>query len=241
METCKTLTSVFVIRSIALHCINSYPYKFDICSLLASMVVYKLRYFNVMGLGESIRFMLSYGGAQFEDIRFDHSSEEWKQMKPTTPYGQMPTLEFGGKVYSQTLPICRYLAKQYNLLGKTDLDALEIDATANALHDFRKQVALFYRETDPVIKSKKKDEVMTNVVPYYLNKFEELVKNNGGYLYGGELSYADLFFVSISDSMSTACEFDITKDKPNLKSLKEKVLALPKIKAWVEKRPKLEF
>lgn len=56
-----------------------------------------------------------------------------------------------------------------------------------------------------------------------------------------QLSYADLFFVAISDSLNTAYESDITKDKPHLKSLKAKVLAIPNIKAYVEKRPKLDF
>ena len=206
------------------------------------MTEYKLIYFNVMGLGEPIRYLLSYGGVQFEDIRLDFGSSEWTKMKPTTPFGQIPVLEIDGKPYSQTLPICRYLAKQFNLLGKTDLDTLQIDAIANALHDFRKQtVSYYYREPDPVLKAKKREEVFTNVIPYYLGKLEELVKNNGGYLHGGQLSYADLFFVAISDALSTAYESDITNDKPHLKALTEKVLAIPSIKAWVEKRPKLTF
>ncbi|EZA53007.1 hypothetical protein DMN91_002419 [Ooceraea biroi] len=203
------------------------------------MTKYKLRYFDVMGLGEPIRFLLSYGGLEFEDIRVDRGA--WTKMKPTMPFGQLPILEIDGKVYSQTLPICRYLAKQYDLSGKTDLDALEIDAVANALHDLRKQIALFYRETDEVLKAKKKKEVLSTVVPFYLEKLEELASKNGGYLHGGELSYADLFFVAIADSLSNACELDITRGKPNLKSLREKVLALPGIKTWVEKRPKLDF
>ncbi|XP_076672971.1 glutathione S-transferase S4 [Andrena cerasifolii] len=206
------------------------------------MTEYKLIYFNVMGLGEPIRYLLSYGGVQFEDVRLDHGSSEWTKLKPTTPFGQMPVLEIDGKPYSQTLPICRYLAKQFNLLGNTDLDTLQIDAIANALHDFRKQaVSYYYREPDPVLKAKKREEVFTSVIPYYLGKLEELAKNNGGYLHGGQLNYADLFFVAISDSLSTAYESDITNDKPHLKALKEKVLAIPSIKAWVEKRPKLTF
>lgn len=56
-----------------------------------------------------------------------------------------------------------------------------------------------------------------------------------------QLSYADLFFAAISDSISTAYESDITEDKPHLKALKEKILSIPSIKAWVEKRPKLTF
>ncbi|XP_053979678.1 glutathione S-transferase-like [Hylaeus volcanicus] len=206
------------------------------------MTRYKLVYFNVMGLGEPIRFILCYGGVPFEDVRVERDINEWLKIKPTTPFGQLPLLEIDGKVYAQTLPICRYLAKQFNLLGKTDLDNLQIDAIANALHDFRKSVVSnYYREQDPALKAKKKVEVFENTVPFYLNKLEELTKNNGGYLHGGQLSYADLFFVAITDSLSTAYEADITKDKPHLKALKEKVLAIPSIKAYVEKRPKLPF
>lgn len=50
---------------------------------LTTMASYKLVYFNVMGLGEPIRFLLSYGGVEFEDIRITHSSEDWSNMKPS--------------------------------------------------------------------------------------------------------------------------------------------------------------
>ncbi|XP_076654961.1 glutathione S-transferase S4 [Halictus rubicundus] len=209
---------------------------------LAKMAKYKLTYFNVMGLGEPIRFLLSYGGVDFEDVRLEHSSAEWTAMKTTTPFGQLPTLEFDGKVYSQTLPICQYLAEQFCLRGATDLDDLEIDGIANALHDFRRLVVSnYYREADPVLKAKKKTDVFSRVIPFYLNTLEALVQKNGGYLYNGQLTYADLFFVAISDSLTTAYEADITKDHPNLKALIDKILSIPRIKAWVEKRPKLLF
>ena len=41
---------------------------------------YKLTYFNVRGLGEPIRFLLSYGGIEFEDHRVE--KEDWPQFKP---------------------------------------------------------------------------------------------------------------------------------------------------------------
>ena len=56
-----------------------------------------------------------------------------------SPFGQLPILEIDGKAYAQTLPICHYLAKQMNLLGKSDLDALQIDAIAAGLYDLRKR------------------------------------------------------------------------------------------------------
>lgn len=42
--------------------------------------VYKLTYFNVMALAEPIRFLLSYGGVEFEDNRIE--KEDWPQLKP---------------------------------------------------------------------------------------------------------------------------------------------------------------
>lgn len=43
------------------------------------MTEYKLTYFNVMGLSEPIRFLLSYGGFQFKDVRIER--DEWPNMK----------------------------------------------------------------------------------------------------------------------------------------------------------------
>ncbi|XP_008549295.1 glutathione S-transferase [Microplitis demolitor] len=199
---------------------------------------YKLTYFNVMGLGEPIRFLLSYGGNKFEDIRVDRQNE-WPKMKPDTPFGQLPILEIDGEIYCQSVPICRYLAKQLDLIGKTDLDALRIDSIVEALYDLRKQVALFYRETNPQIAAAKKDQVLTEVLPFYLNKLNNLANN--GYFVDGQLSYADIFFAAIHDSLANACGIEITKGYENLKKIRENVLSIPKIKEWVDKRPKLEF
>ena len=53
------------------------------------------------------------------------------------PMGQMPVLEIDGKKYNQTKSICRYLAKKFNLYGSNDLQALEIDASADDIDDMR--------------------------------------------------------------------------------------------------------
>lgn len=42
-------------------------------------MAYKLFYFNVKALAEPIRFILSYGKVDFEDIRYTH--EEWPKYK----------------------------------------------------------------------------------------------------------------------------------------------------------------
>lgn len=68
----------------------------------------------------------------------------------------------------------------------------------------------------------------------------EFVSNNF-FLNNLQLSYADVFFVGIHDSIVNACGAEVMSDKPHLKALREKVLAIPSIKAWIDKRPKNDF
>lgn len=46
-----------------------------------TMPQYKLTYFPVKALGEPIRFLLSYGGVDFVDDRFER--ENWPNLKPS--------------------------------------------------------------------------------------------------------------------------------------------------------------
>lgn len=53
---------------------------------------------------------------------------------------------------------------------------------------FSVTISSYYRESDPVLKAKKKIDVMSRVFPFYLNKLEDLAKNNDGYLHGNQVS-----------------------------------------------------
>lgn len=78
---------------------------------------------------------------------------------------------------------------------------------------------------------------MNEVLPFYIDRLDKLVGENGGYFVGGKLSWADITFVALLDYLNFMTKFDIIEKAENLKKLKESVLAEPGIKAWVEKRP----
>ncbi|CAK9795445.1 Glutathione S-transferase [Anthophora quadrimaculata] len=201
------------------------------------MPTYKLTYFPVAALGEPIRFLFNYAGIPFEDDRFNR--DDWPKIKPTTPFGQVPVLEVDGKKVAQSVAISRYLAKKCGLAGKDDWEALEIDSTVDTIHDIRSKLGAYHYETNEEAKAAK-EKLAKEVVPFYLERLDAQVKNNGGYFVGGALSWADLTFVALLDYLNFMWKSDLIEKYDNLKQLKEKVLSLPAIKSWVEKRPKTE-
>ncbi|XP_003703956.1 glutathione S-transferase S1 [Megachile rotundata] len=202
------------------------------------MPSYKLTYFNVSGLGEPIRFILHQSGIPFEDKRL--TFEEWPQVKAQMPLGQVPVLEIDGKPLYQSKAISRYLAKKNNLYGSNDLEAYEIDATIDTLDDLRTAFSQYYWEKDAAVKSRLKETLDTKK-PFILQKLDEQVKKNGGYFVGGKLTWPDLTFASQVEMLNSINESDVTAGYPSLQKLVQTVKSLPKIKAYLDKRPKTQF
>nr|CAD7430497.1 unnamed protein product [Timema monikensis] len=195
---------------------------------------YKLTYFNVKGLGEAIRILLSYGQQEFEDNRIEF--DEWQKIKPSklfqnislylvsnevrmaTPFGKCPILEINGKPLHQSAAICRYLAKQFGLAGKDDWENLEIDMITDTITDFRIGGSLL---TSSVLMRPLKQESKSYIY------FSVIL----------QLTWVDIYFVGIIDTLTAILKVDILEGYPHIKALKESVLNTPNIKAWVDKRP----
>lgn len=100
-----------------------------------SQPTYKLYYFDLKGLAEAIRFLLAYGGIEYEDVRV--ARDDWPELKKTMPMGQLPVLEVDGKRVYQSSAISRYLAKKVGLAGSNDWESLIIDSAVDTINDFR--------------------------------------------------------------------------------------------------------
>ncbi|CAH1100581.1 unnamed protein product [Psylliodes chrysocephalus] len=199
---------------------------------------YKLTYFNVTGLGEPVRLILSYGNIDFEDIRITFD-DNWPSIKPTLPipYGQLPIFEHAGKIAHQSLAICRYAAKQAKLVGSNDWEDLEIDAAADTINDFRLKFVDYYYEKDPKVKEPRKATLYKEMLPFYIEKFEKQIEKNNGYFAIGKLTWADLYFVGLLEILNFILGKDLTDGAPGLRGINEKVRAIPQIKAYLDKRP----
>jgi len=115
------------------------------------MSTYKLTYFNGRGLAETSRLIFAAAGQKFEDVRFER--EQWPAIKPTTPLGQVPVLEVDGVKIPQSTAIARFLAKRFNLAGKTDVEQAQVDVVVDTIQDLFHAFLPIIREQDETKKN----------------------------------------------------------------------------------------
>jgi len=207
---------------------------------------YKLTYLNGRGRGEIIRLVLTAAGIPFTDHRVE---PEWVvKNRANLPFGQVPVFEIDSKVtLCQSLATGRYLARKYNLAGKTDLDQAQADMIVDCFEDTIKPAIWFlHYETDPVKKEELKKKYFDEQLPDYLNKLEALlVSNKGGdgFFVGDSLTWADLYLIRLEGLFSLRgwCQPDVFAKQPKLKALYDKVMKLPKIAAYQANLPVTAF
>jgi len=207
------------------------------------MPTYKLIYFNVIGRGETIRLIFKVAGVDFEDYRIELDQFS-TQMKTDTPFGQLPVLEVDGVKLCQSNAIARYLAKKYDLAGKTDLEQAQVDMIVDCLEDAIKPMVAFFHEKDETIKAVGKKRYNEEQLPTYLTLLERLLSaNHGGdkFFVGEKLTWVDLQFLSFNKWISHTGLENPLASFPKLAALKARVEAIPKIAEWIEKRPKTDL
>jgi glutathione S-transferase len=206
---------------------------------------YKLTYFNGRGRAEIIRLVLTAAGVPFEDNRIEF--DQFANIKPTLPFLQLPIFEIDGKVtLCQSHTIARYLARKYGLAGKDDLEQAQADMIVDCFDDASKPIIVFFRlEPDPVKKEELKKKYIEEQLPVFLSKLEKLLianKGGDGYFVGDGLTWADLNLVRAQGTLELmAGAPDALKAYPKLNALFERVIKLPKIAAYIDKRPVTPF
>ncbi|GJQ78983.1 hypothetical protein Trydic_g145 [Trypoxylus dichotomus] len=199
----------------------------------------KLTYFPSKAIGEPIRLLFQYGGIDFIDYRFKR--EEWPKIKPDMPFGQVPVIEENGKIAHQSIAISRYIAKKAKLTGSNEWEDLEIDSIVDTVNDFRTKLAEYHYQTNEAFKEALRGPLFDETIPYYLEKFEQIAKNNNGHLALSRLTWADIYFAGVYEYINLLAGRDLLENQPNLRKVLENVFSIPAIKTWVESRPVTEM
>jgi len=210
------------------------------------MATYKLIYFDIKGRGELSRLILTAAGQAYEDHRIPYTigmkdMKEWEELKPKTPFGQLPVLQVteNGKTteIAQSLSVARFLAKRLGLAGSNDIEHAQVDMYADQVHDLLNEIARASFEKDEERKKSAMEKLETETFPKNLCIFEtQLAKNGSGYLVGPGLTWADLYFFVVIDWVQEKLAPHLDKT-PNIKKLVENVRNNEKIAEWLKKRP----
>ncbi|CAL1528871.1 unnamed protein product [Lymnaea stagnalis] len=193
----------------------------------------KLTYFNGRGRIEVSRLVLVAAGKEFEDVRVPEFTAD---LKAKTPFGQLPLLEVDGEVFAQSVAIATYLAREFGLYGKTNLDGLRIDQVVQLVQEILNAGYKAYLFTaDETQKAQLIKELKEKEFPRYLEYFENLLKNNGtGYFVGDSLTLADLIVYDVAFAFIQR-GFGIS-GYPLVEALYSSVESHPRIKPYVAQR-----
>ncbi|VDK28277.1 unnamed protein product [Gongylonema pulchrum] len=180
-----------------------------------------------MGRAEIIRLIFAQADVPYEDIRI--KKEDWPtKFKQKMPFGQVPVLEEDGKMLSQSTAIAMYLARKFGLTGENQWEEAQVEElfeAANDLISHKELMAEFEKE---------------HLIPMF-NRLENiLVRNGTGYFVGKKLTAADLNMLCIFGLFSSMFP-NSAAEHTHLNQFKERIMALPKIKKWIEIRPKTDL
>ena len=203
------------------------------------MPSYKLYYFNQMGRGELIRWILLQAGLPYEDVRL--TDQEWAEFKPKTPYGKIPVLEVDdGKLLAGSGPIARYLAEEHGLAGSNAFENAELAGMHDLIEDVQAKMVLMFFEKDEKRQTEMKQALQEKDLPEFLGILEKRITNNGspeGWVYGSKVTYVDLSIV-LTTGFLVMIDPGILEGYTAISKLKAAVESLPKIAKWIQERPK---
>jgi len=182
-------------------------------------------------------------GVEFEDFRIE-KEEFTPEMKAETPFGQLPVLEVDGVKLCQSNAFARYLARKFNLAGKTELEQAQADMIVDCFEDSIKPMVAFYYEADETRKAEGKKKYNEEQLPAFLTLLEKLLTANhegDKFFVGEELTWADLQFLSFTKWIGHTGLENPLANYSKLSALKARVESLPKIADWIENRPKTDM
>merc|ERR1712173_168191 len=201
----------------------------------------KLTYFSLRARAEPARLMLAYAGVCYEDKRIPPPWEDpagWKAKKATLARGQLPILSWNGETIYTSLAIDRFLAKEFGLMGKNNVEAAQVDEVVDVLQDVFTAGATARFTNDEEEKKTLMKKYETETLPNMLKLAEKrLIERGGQFMVGNAFTWADLqlYYLCPDNVVPVPVKLE---NLPKIANLVKRVGDLPNIKRWVENRPK---
>ncbi|XP_063423322.1 glutathione S-transferase Mu 1-like isoform X1 [Mytilus trossulus] len=194
-----------------------------------------LGYWKTRVLAQPIRLLLNYVGEQFEDVHYvlgdgpEFSKEAWLSVKHTLglPFPDLPYYIDGEVKLTQSNAILRYIARKYDLLGRTTQEVADCEVMFENAVDLRNATT---EVTYNPNYEKLKDKYFENLQPK-LERFENFIGDKSWFA-GNSISVCDFPIYELLDVHKVM--FPGILDKfPNLTAFTVRFEALPTIKQYL--------
>ncbi|CAD5206038.1 unnamed protein product [Bursaphelenchus okinawaensis] len=171
---------------------------------VAKYGIFKFYFFDVRDVGEPIRMMFHYVNEPFEDIRVKDS--DWLA-KYKSELKSLPMLDHNGFVLHKALPIAKYVADIFGLVGKDRKENAVIDEFMEihfeAMNDFQSFLKVL-SEKDEHDKKQFIEEMGIPLVKRYFSVYSTAVlRENSSFLVGTSPTFADFYATDLLDRLYT--------------------------------------
>jgi glutathione S-transferase len=138
--------------------------------------------------------------------------------------------------------MARYLARKFNLVGKTALEEAYVDEIIDAIGDFRTAIRPIFSEPDEVKKEEAKKTFFATTGTTFFGRITDMKNSNGGqWLLGDSFTWADIYLALIIEMLEVHINPESMESYGVLQQLKNDVNSQPGIKEWILKRPVTQF
>lgn len=151
----------------------------------------KLTYFDApVSRGEECRLALHIAGVDFEDVRIKPA--DWPALKPTTPFGGLPTYEEPGRpLLAQTNAILVLIGRRHGLHPDDPFEAARHEAVMHHVEDLRAHVGPTIRIADPEEKRRVREGLVASYLPVWAEQTERQL-GDGPFFAKDKLNVVDL-------------------------------------------------
>jgi len=208
---------------------------------------YKLTYFDIGGRAEQIRLLFALAKVDFEDIRLPYTPGQPgvipPEVKSKLPYGQLPILEFDdGQILSQSASITRFLGRRFGFYGANEVESARVDEIADGLRDYLDTTKPMWTAKTDEDRAEATKAVIEGSTPKYMAIFASVLEKNGGkFLVGKSVTAADLLLYVIVTLMEGLFKVEFIKDYPAIQGICQRVVAIPQIAEYLEKKAKVAY
>ena len=216
---------------------------------------------SIQGRGEFIRLALEDAAADYVDMARDPKFGRPGIMKfledpalERPPFAP-PFLKAGKLLISQTANILQFLAPRLGLVAKSEANRLWAHQLQLTIADWLYETgqthhpianALYYEEQTAEAK-KRGAHFTSNRMPKFLGHFERILKRNskgGDFIFGKKIAYVDLSLFQMIEGLRYAFPKTMARlepQHPRLVTLHDRVLARPRIAAYLSSSRRLPF